>query len=160
MASSDPALLPDVAEILAPLLARVPREHQPLFLAIAERMAAERYRRWATERPENAQDLHACAEREEEIAKRVEALSPDAAAIQRDMLGENPDLEVINRTLFAGRPLTQQFTIQARGERLGAATWRAFAMEPNRSSAQTLLACAELEEANARVLEGILEAET
>jgi hypothetical protein len=148
-----------VAAILAPLLARVSREHQPLLLAIAERMAAERYRTWAAERREHQSDLLACARREEEIAGRLEALYPDAAAIQRDILANNPDLEHINRTIFAGRPLAEQFTIQAGGERLGAATWRAFARESSGSSPRVFLACAELEEESARVLEAILDAE-
>ena len=34
--------LPNIGEALAPVLARVPREQQPLLIALAERMAAER----------------------------------------------------------------------------------------------------------------------
>jgi hypothetical protein len=85
MPGIDPRPLPNVVEILAPLLARVPRQHQPLLLAIAERMAAQRYRAWAGERSEHESDLRACAEREEEIAARIEALYPDDAVIQRDI---------------------------------------------------------------------------
>jgi hypothetical protein len=159
MTNGKPNPLPNVAAILAPVLARVPRRHQPLLLAIAERLAAERYRTWAGERRDHESELRACAEREEEIAGRVEALYPDAAAIQRDILGDNPDLERINHTIFAERPLGEQFTIQAQGERLGAATWRAFARESDSASAQTFLACAELEEASAAVLEALLAAQ-
>ena len=39
--------LPDLAEILGRVIGRVPAERQPLLLAIAERLAAERYRAWA-----------------------------------------------------------------------------------------------------------------
>ena len=50
-----------------------------------------------------------------------------------------------------------QFRIQANGERLGAATWRAFAKQESSSAARdTYLACAELEEASAVVLESLL----
>jgi hypothetical protein len=161
MPTTDAGDLPNVAEVLGPLLQRIPEEQQPLLIAIAERRAAERYRDWAQEvgtEPGMSQ-LRACAQREEDIARRVEALYPDADAIQRGMLAKNPDLEEINRTLFAGRSLAQQFTIQAQGERLGAATWRAFAQqEPNGARAAVLLECAELEEQSAVVLEGILAA--
>ena len=151
--------LPNVAEALAPLLARVPREQQPVLIALAERLAAERYRSWASEVSDPAQrtQLLACAEREEEIARRVEALYPGAAATQRELLAKLPEVPELNRSLFAGRPLAQQFAIQAQGERVGAATWRAFAQdEADASRRATLLACAELEEANALVLEALV----
>jgi len=150
--------LPSIGEALAPLLARVPREQQPLLIAHAERLAAERYRSWAGEVGEATQraQLLACAEREEEIARRVEALTPGAAALQRELLAKHPEISEINRSLFAGRPLAQQFAIQAQGERLGAATWRSFARhEADAGRRDTLLACAELEEASALVLEAL-----
>jgi hypothetical protein len=142
-------------------LARVPRERQPLLLAIAERLAADRYRGWA----DRATDatlrvaLLACAAREEEIAGLVEALHADAGAVQRDILMANPDLHAVNHDLFAGRSLPDQFTIQARGERLGAATWRAFADHAEAPGIRDVyLACAELEETSAAVLESLLAA--
>jgi hypothetical protein len=161
MASIDTTVLPDIGEVLAPILARVPREHQPLLVAIAERRAAMRYRGWAAEPTlaTRAAELRACADREEAIADRVEGLYPDAAGIQRKLLADNPGLEDVNRTLFAGRPVADQLTIQARGERLGAATWRAFARgETDPQRRDVLLSCAPLEEDSARVLESILAA--
>jgi len=161
MPTTDTGDLPNVAEVLGPLLQRTPSEQQPLLIAIAERRAAERYRRWAQEvaTEPRMSHLRACADREEEIAGRVEALYPDAEAIQHAILAKNPDLEEINRTLFAGRSLAQQFTIQAQGERLGAATWRAFAQqEQSAARGAVFLACAELEEQSALVLEDILAA--
>src|SRR5437773_12201199 len=94
--------LPNIAEVLARVLQRVSPEQQPLLIALAERLAAERYRGWAREVTETSQgaQLLACADREEEIARRVEALYPEVAAIQRDILTQNPDLEEINRSLF------------------------------------------------------------
>jgi len=152
--------MPDLAGIVGQILQRVAPERQPLLIAIAERLAAERYRGWADQMPDvrRKAELCACAAREEQIAGRVEALYQNAAAIQRDILAANPDFEQINRSLFAGRPLEQQFTLQAQGERLGAATWRAFAQrEP--AACETFLACAEMEEQSADVLESILRAE-
>jgi hypothetical protein len=156
---SDP--LPDVAEVLAPLLARVAPAQQPLLIALAERMAAERYRGWAQRIGDAARraQLLACAEREERIAARIEALHPDAAEQQRQLLEAQPELPELNRRLFAERPLAQQLTLQARGERLGAATWRAFARgETDAARREALLSCAELEEKSAGVLEALLAA--
>jgi hypothetical protein len=148
--------LPDVAAILAQLLQRVVPEHAPLLIAIAERLAAERYRAWAADATGAAQaaGFRACADREEEIARRIESLFPDAAAIQTDLRAKNPDLADINSSLFAGRPLAQQLAIQAQGERLGAATWRALARQAQSEHAREIFnACAGLEEANAELLE-------
>ncbi len=150
--------LPDVATVLAGVLQRIPVERQPLLIATAERLAADRYRSWAND-PALARHrpaLLACAAREEDIAGRIEGLYPGAAALQADLLREHPDLERINHDLFAGRPVRQQLTIQARGERLGAATWRAFARHADPSRAAVLRACAGLEEESALVLEAIL----
>jgi hypothetical protein len=153
--------LPNVAELVGPILQRVEPERRPLLLAIAERMAAARYRRWADGAGDAAAraSLLACAAREEEIAARVEALHPDADRIEREMLASQPDLAEIDRTVFADRPLAHQLTIQAQGERVGAATWRSFAQrDPDPARRSTYLACATLEEANAEALESILRA--
>jgi len=157
--SSTQGDLPNVAELLGRVLQRVPRQQQPLLIAVAERLAAERYRGWAHEVTEpTRQGLNACADREEEIAGRVEALYPGSASIQRDFLAENPDLQDVNRSIFAGRSLDQQFTIQAQGERLGAATWRAFAEHTDDPKARaTFVDCAGLEEASAAFLESLLD---
>ena len=153
------AALPDVGAVLAPLLARVPRARQPLLIALAERLAAERYRGWAAgwDEPAGRAALLACAAREEEIAAKVEALFPDAAKVQHELRAAHPELPELNSGLFAGRPVAEQMTIQANGERLGAATWRSFARhEADGTRRDALLACAELEEASARVLEALL----
>jgi hypothetical protein len=149
---------PNIGELLAPLLARVETRERPLLIALAERMAAERYRGWAADPSQRSHrnGFLACAEREEEIARRVEALHPDAAAVQRALRAAHPELEKINRELFAGRPLAEQFAIQARGERLGAATWRSLARQARDGPArETLLGCALLEEESAVFLESL-----
>ena len=151
--------LPNLGGIFASVLQRVAEPYRPLLIAIAERLAAERYRGWAKEptMSDHAPQLLACARREEEIASRVEALFPGASAIQREMFEKNPDFMEINRSVFAGRPLPEQFRIQAQGERLGAATWRALARkEESRVAREVYLACAELEQASALVLEALL----
>ncbi len=157
MTAVDP---PDLAALLGGVLQRVPRAHRPLFIAIAERMAAERYRIWAKETRDDARAPHllACAEREEEIARRVESLYDEADSVRRELLEQNPDLEEINRSIFADRPLEEQFTIQARGERAGAATWRYFAQHAeSETTREEFLRCAELEEESAACLESLLD---
>jgi hypothetical protein len=151
----------NIGEVLAPILARIPRERQPLLIAAAERLAAERYRGWAAQVVSAGAQagLRACADREEEIARRIEGLYPDAGTVQQEILDANPDLLDVNRTLFAGRPLREQFRLQADGERLGAATWRSFARNAASGAARdALLACALLEEESASFLESILAA--
>jgi hypothetical protein len=146
--------LPNIADIVGPVLASVAREERPLLIAIAERMAADRYRASADEGRRAA--LLACADREEEIASRVEALYPEAGATQADLLAKHPDLEALNRSLFADRPLEDQYTIQAQGERVGASTWRVFAEDADAKARKVFLACAELEEQSAELLESIV----
>jgi hypothetical protein len=152
--------LPNIAQMLGRILQRVPAERQPLLIAIAERLAGERYRDWAAKLPDQRAGLLACAEREDEIASRVEALFPGTASIQREILAANPDLLDVNRSIFVGRPLAQQLAIQAQGERLGAATWRALAQRVDAEGGrETLLACALLEEQSASFLESVLRSQ-
>ncbi len=150
------AELPDIAGVLMTVLQRVPSAQQPLLIAFAERLAADRYRGWATQAidQQDRSGLFACADREEEIATRIESLYPNAKSIQQDLLAANPDLLEINRTLFAPLTLEQQFRLQAQGERLGAATWRAFAAHADEPRVRDVfLACAPLEERSAELLE-------
>jgi hypothetical protein len=153
--------VPNLASVLGAVLARLPAAEQPLLIAIAERLAADRYRGWADE-PALASrrtELLACARREEDIAARVEALYPDAARIQEAILARNPDLLAINQELFAQGGLRRRLAIQAAGERLGAATWRALAgQDPDPARTAVFVACAGLEEESALVLEAILAA--
>lgn len=154
--------LPDIADVVGRMLQRVPRERQPILLAQRERVSAARYRGWAREvaGPGQRSALLACADREEEIARRVEALYPAAASIRRDILARNPDLTSITGSLFSAYALEQQFILQARGERFGATTWRSFAQdEQNPEASKVFLDCALLEEESAAFLESISGAE-
>ena len=159
MNSTNDAEIPDIAAVLVSVLQRVPWEQRPLLVAIAERLAAERYRGWAMDSSNEAQKekFLECARREEEIAGLVEALDPNAARVQQEILAKNPDLEDLSHSLFASRPLNQQVAMQAQGERLGAATWRSFAgTDSTLRDRETFLLCAKLEEESAQVLESIL----
>ena len=150
--------LPDLTKILGQALQHIAPGQRPLLLAALERLAGQRYRAWANEYPDPSvkEGLLACADREDEIARRVESLHPNAAEIQNKLLAENPELLALNRTLFEGRPLTDQFTMQAGGERAGAAAWRAFAAAAADPSVQELLqSCSPLEEANSAFLQSL-----
>lgn len=151
--------IPNVAEILRQALRHIDPTLQPFLLAKLERLAAERYRNWAREYPDGSakEGLLACADREEEIARRVESLNPDASAIQDKLLSDNPDLLELNRTLFEGRPLEVQFAMQAQGEMAGAAAWKAYGAAASDPLAGELLqSCGPLEEANAAFLQTLL----
>ncbi|HSO73627.1 MAG TPA: hypothetical protein VLU47_02225, partial [Blastocatellia bacterium] len=117
------------------------------------------YRSWASEHPDSSvkEGLLACADREEEIARRVESLDPNASAIQDKLLSDNPDLLELNRTLFEGRPLAVQFAMQAQGEMAGAAAWKAYgAAAADPLAGELLQSCGPLEEANAAFLQTLL----
>jgi len=161
MKDSEPNI-PNIVEILRQALQKVEPRLQPLLLASLERLAAQRYRSWAMTHPDPAvkEGLLACAEREEEIAQRVESLAPNASAIQNKLLSDHPELLELNRTLFEGLPLTTQFTMQAQGEQAGAAAWRVYAAAATDPSAQEVLqSCSPLEEANADFLQAVLSKE-
>ncbi len=151
--------LPDVSDLAGPMLAQVPTANQPLLVALAERVAARRYRAWA-DRPELASyrdRLLLCAEREEEVAERIEALRPDAGAVQGSLAKQFPDFGERYAALFDGIGLIDQLLVQSRGERLGAMTWRSFAEhQPDAATRECLLECALLEERSAVVLEEII----
>jgi hypothetical protein len=70
---ASPAELPNVAEVVARVLRNVPRERQPLLIALAERLAAERYRGWSGE-------FLGCAGLEEENASSLESIVVTASA--------------------------------------------------------------------------------
>lgn len=151
--------IPNIAAILADVLRTIDPTLQPLLLAKLERLAALRYRNWASEHPDQSvkESLRACADREEEIAARVESLIPNASAVQDSLLSDLPELLDLNRSLFEGRPLKIQFAMQAEGERAGASAWKAFAAAASDPSAQQLLlSCSALEQANADFLQTLL----
>ena len=151
--------IPNVAEILAGVLRTIEPKLQPLLLAKLERFAAQRYRTWSGDHPNQSvkEGLLACADREEEIARRVESLVPDASAIQNKLLADHPELLDLNRTLFEGRPIEVQYAMQAAGERAGADAWKAYATAAsNPSDRESLDSCSPLEQANADFLETLL----
>lgn len=151
--------LPDLGAALLPLVGRLPEPVRPRFLALLERAAARRYEAWADAAPkaDDALGFRACAARENEIATRVEGLfaaHPDERTLVADVL---PDVEALAQRIFGGRSAREQRAIQAAAERRGAAAWRGLAATLADPEARAVLeACAELEEASADFLEGLV----
>ena len=148
-----------LTELIGPVVGSLPEAERPAVIALAERIAAGRYRGWIehVEDPEARARLAACADREEEIASRVEAIVPDAAGIQAAVKAAHPDLPDGYAALFEGRPLAEQFALQARAERAGAALWRSLAQASEGPARAVFLECAKLEEESAEVLESLKE---
>lgn len=159
--NDDPKKAQGITDLLSHALDRVAPEAQPLLAVAVARMAGERYREWAAA-PQGERyrsRLLACANREDEIARTIEPLYADSAQIESGILSQNPDLAKIERNAFAGRALAEQFVIQARWARLGAAAWRALAQhETDAGRNRAFRASAELEELNALVLEVTIDA--
>jgi hypothetical protein len=150
--------LPNIAELIGPVLQRVAFEQRPLLIAAAERLAATRYRGWANQVADAKvkHSLLACADREDDIAKRIEGLFPNAESLQKELLSRTPELAEVGGSIFSPYSLQDQFTLQARGERVGAATWRAYAARATDTNTQEVfLRCAVLEEESALFLESL-----
>ncbi len=152
--------LPNIGHLLRPLAEKIPAEQRPLFVALVERMAAQRYREWAdgSSDTDNQREFRACADREEEIAVKVESLYPNAPEVQSQIRAAIPDLEEVVASVYEGLDILDQYIVQSEGERIGAATWRGFAEKAEPKGREVFLACALLEEKSAEVLEEILEA--
>ncbi len=149
---------PNIASVISPLLADVCEADRPFVIAYVERVAAGRYRVWASQVDDSGQRrrLIACAAREEAIAERVEALSGDAAEIQRAFAEAHPGLQAAYDGLFSGLSIAEQMQVQANAERLGAATWRALAAAADGHAREVFASCAPLEEESAETLEALI----
>ena len=156
---SETSGLPDLGEQVRPLIEGLPPRVQPRLIAELERVAAKRYEAWAAAcaEPAHAEGLRECALREEEVARRVEALFAMQPGDEHPFDDALPKIEAAYRAALAGRPLTEQYAIQAAAERRGAAVWRSLAASlADASARQALLSCAELEERSAALLEALL----
>ncbi len=151
--------LPDLGARIRPLILAVPSAIQPRLMAELERAAADRYQAWALLCPEPAQaeGLRACALREQEVAKRVEAVVPSQPDEHRHLRDALPGIAEAYRATLANRPVNDQYAIQAAAEQRGAAFWRSLASSFTDVPVREALAiCAELEERSAEFLEGLL----
>jgi hypothetical protein len=164
---NDPSDPPDNTEtpeakltaLIGPLLANLSAAERPAVIAMAERIAADRYRDWSSRvEDEGARSsLLACAAREDEIASKVEAIVPGAAAIQAKVRSAHSGVAEGYQALFRNLSLSEQFSFQARAERAGVSVWRASAAAASDDDRPVYLECAVLEETSAEVLEKLVD---
>jgi len=147
----------NIGALLAGFMAQVPEPARPRFLALLERGAAERYRYWAEQLPAHAAGLRACADREEEIADRVERVIALDEAVREKLDAPLQGARAAYFGVFEGLPLPEQLRIQAGAERLGAAAWRGFATAvPDQRMREEFERCARLEETSADHLDALV----
>ena len=150
-----------LAALIGRVLVDIAEADRPAVIAMAERIAGDRYRAWADQVSDaNAKtSLLECAAREDEIASKVEAIVPNAEAIQAKVSSAHPHIADEYKALFAGMPLAEQFAFQARAERAGAALWQstaASATAVKTADGPIYLECAALEEASAGALDALI----
>jgi hypothetical protein len=150
--------IPDFAQLLAPYISVIPQASQPAFLAQLERTAAQRYRDWAQALPEHTEGLIECAEREDEIARRIEKILPAAGGQDQKIISETiaPAKACYYQAL---NPFSvwEQLYIQANAERQGAAAWRMIASQfTDQSIIEALESCSSIEEQSADYVDALL----
>ena len=151
-------VVPRFGELLAEHLQGVPPEAYPYLLSELERTAADRYRGWAGQLPEQADALLGCAAAEDEIADRVAALFPPSDAHRALVAEIVPRAKDVYYAAFDGFSVREQLFIQAAAERQGAEAWqRLKAAHPEHAAA--LDALSELERGSADVVDALLAAQ-
>jgi hypothetical protein len=149
---------PNFGLLLAPILSQVDAVSRPRFLALLERTAADRYRKWATELPANASVLLECAAREDEIADRIESAFSIAVAKLDDLKALLPAARDIYYAAFEGMDVREQIRVQSDAELQGAHAWRSIAAGVTEAAVLAELArCSELEEMSSAAAKGFLE---
>jgi hypothetical protein len=151
--------VPQFGELLRPHISSVPAGARPAFLSGLERSAAARYRAWAVDDPGHADELLACAAREDEIADLVAGLFPisdeDRAAVDEAL----PAAVALYYDVFEPYGLNEQLYLQSEAELQGAQAWVGLATQVTDPQARAVLArCTELEQESSRVVRAVLEA--
>jgi hypothetical protein len=148
---------PNFGLLLAPILSQVDAASRPRFLALLERTAADRYRKWAANLPDHAAVLLECAGREDEIADRIgAAFSVDAAKLE-ELQRLLPAARDIYYAAFDGMDVREQIRVQSDAELQGAHAWRSIAAGVTDTKVLAELArCSELEELSSAAVKAFL----
>lgn len=142
--------------LMEPLIA-VPEPSRVGFLARLERSAADRYREWAEQSDELREGLIACADREDEIADRAEALVPVRPEDEEIVAQALAQARTLYAGAFEGLSLEDKITVQAHAERQGSLAWLGFAGQTEDAAAKReFLALADLEVASATHIDEVL----
>ena len=149
---------PNIAALLAPVIAQLEGPEWPALLARLEHIAGNRYRAWAQRAPALARELLACADREDDISARGAKLFALSDVQRARVDGLVPGVREAYAGLFAGLTLREELALQANAERQGAAAWRAISGQPvlPDPARAAIAELALLEEANATQLERLL----
>ncbi len=148
-------VIPNFGELLAEHLDAVPQEAYPYLLSQLERTAAARYRGWSEAVPEHNEGLLACAQREDEIADRAEAMFPPTEEHRALVESIIPAAKATYYSAFEPYTAIEQMTIQANAERQGAGAWQNLkALYPDQGEALDALSAIEL--ASADYLDALL----
>lgn len=149
--------IPRFGELLGPFIARVAPETMPRFLALLERGAADRYRRWADELPSHRDGLLRCAASEDEIADRIEGAFALDESLRPQLEAPLPDAIAVYYDVFAPLSIRDQLRVQANAERQGADAWRNIASRHHDASVIAVLnECSRLEEESADFLDELI----
>jgi hypothetical protein len=141
--------IPNFGELLAPFLTEVPAGALPYLLSQLERTAAARYRGWAEALPDHGTGILACADREDEIADRAEAMFPPDEEQKSLVDSIMPAAKEAYYSVFEGYTPIEQMTIQENAERQGSGAWQGMkAAYPDKAAELDALSNTELESAD------------
>lgn len=147
-------------ELLRPHINTVSPAARPAFLSGLERSAAARYRTWALEDPDHAEELSACAAREDEIADLVADLFPISDDDRDAVDAALPAAVALYYDVFAAYSLSDQLYLQSEAELQGAQAWVGLAEQVADPDARAVLArCTALEQESSRVVQALLAAD-
>ncbi len=135
------------------------KEYRPLLLSLIERQAALRLRAWATEVVDTIQRriILACADQKEEIARRIEALFPNAMAIEKEISDSVPEVRQVSQQMLRPAQLKSRLATQALVDRVCVRAYRELAeREDFEQARQTLISCAVLDAKAAESIEGVV----
>ncbi len=150
-------MIPNFGALLSPYIGQIPAEAVPRFLALLERGAAERYRYWAEQLPEHAEDLLVCAGAEDEIADRIEAAFMLDSSLHELLQAQLPGARDTYYGVFTPLDVWDQLRVQANAERQGAQAWRGIATRTGDPAVLDALSkCSALEEASADTLDRLV----
>jgi len=151
--------VPQFGALLRDHIQSVPTDAQPAFLAGLERSAAERYRGWADQMPDHADELLACAASEDRIADIVTRLFPISDAVRAQVDAALPAAIALYYDVFAPYTPAEQLYLQSEAEIQGSQAWvRMSEHIVDEETRAALRTCTELELESSVTAKAILDA--
>lgn len=155
---SDWPEVPQFGALLSEHIGSVPDAARPAFLSGLERSAAARYRDWAKELPQYADELLACADSEDEIARLIAERFPVSAELQAKVDAALPAAVQLYYDVFAPHPPMHQLYLQSEAELQGAMAWvRMAEVVDDPDTLEVLRRCTDLERQSSVVVKRLLD---